>query len=98
MQRALIVIGIALILIGVAWPWIAKLGLGRLPGDIRIERAERELRGGDAVTVGLQSFDDGAPAGAVGPCAVYEDDVRASHGNLLFSGGRCTERVRTSRK
>jgi hypothetical protein len=37
MQRALIVIGVALILIGVAWPWIQKLGLGRLPGDIRIE-------------------------------------------------------------
>ena len=37
MQRALIVVGIALVLIGLAWPWIAKLGLGRLPGDIRIE-------------------------------------------------------------
>ena len=22
---------------GLLWPWIAKLGLGRLPGDIRIE-------------------------------------------------------------
>ena len=37
MQRALIIIGAALILIGVAWPWASKLGLGRLPGDIRIE-------------------------------------------------------------
>jgi DUF2905 family protein len=37
MQRALIVIGIALLVLGVAWPWISKLGLGRLPGDIRIE-------------------------------------------------------------
>jgi hypothetical protein len=37
MQRALILIGIALILLGIAWPWISKLGLGRLPGDIRIE-------------------------------------------------------------
>ena len=37
MQRALIIIGIALVLLGVAWPWISKLGLGRLPGDIRIE-------------------------------------------------------------
>jgi len=37
MQRALIIIGIALVLLGVAWPWVAKLGLGRLPGDIRIE-------------------------------------------------------------
>jgi len=31
------IIGIALVLLGVAWPWVAKLGLGRLPGDIRIE-------------------------------------------------------------
>jgi hypothetical protein len=37
MQRALIIIGATLIVIGVAWPWISKLGLGRLPGDIRIE-------------------------------------------------------------
>jgi len=37
MQRALIVVGAALLLIGIAWPWISKLGLGRLPGDIRIE-------------------------------------------------------------
>jgi len=37
MQRTLIAIGIALVLIGLAWPWIARLGLGRLPGDIRIE-------------------------------------------------------------
>jgi hypothetical protein len=37
MQRALIVLGVAIILVGLAWPWLAKLGLGRLPGDIRIE-------------------------------------------------------------
>ena len=37
MQRALIVLGLVIILAGIAWPWIAKLGLGRLPGDIRIE-------------------------------------------------------------
>ena len=37
MQRALIVIGVAIALIGLAWPWVSKLGLGRLPGDIRIE-------------------------------------------------------------
>jgi hypothetical protein len=37
MQRALIVVGIVLILLGVTWPWLSKLGLGRLPGDIRIE-------------------------------------------------------------
>ena len=37
MQRALIVLGLVIILAGIAWPWIAKLGLGRLPGDIRLE-------------------------------------------------------------
>ena len=37
MQRALIVIGAVLVLAGLAWPWLSRLGLGRLPGDIRIE-------------------------------------------------------------
>jgi Protein of unknown function (DUF2905) len=37
MQRALIIIGAALIVLGLAWPWVSKLGLGRLPGDIRVE-------------------------------------------------------------
>jgi hypothetical protein len=36
-QRALIIIGLVLLAAGLAWPWISKLGLGRLPGDIRIE-------------------------------------------------------------
>jgi len=38
MQRFLIGLGLLLILIGIIWPWLARLGLGRLPGDIRIER------------------------------------------------------------
>lgn len=38
MQRALIVIGLLLILAGLAWPWISRLPFGRLPGDIVIER------------------------------------------------------------
>ena len=37
MQRALIITGLVLLAAGLAWPWISKLGLGRLPGDIRIE-------------------------------------------------------------
>ena len=37
MQRILIFAGAFLILLGIAWPWLGKLGLGRLPGDIRIE-------------------------------------------------------------
>lgn len=38
MQRFLIALGVVLIVGGLLWPWIAKLGLGRLPGDIRFER------------------------------------------------------------
>lgn len=37
MQRILIVVGAVLLVAGLAWPWLAKLGLGRLPGDIRVE-------------------------------------------------------------
>jgi len=36
--RWLIILGIVLIVVGVLWPWLSKLGLGRLPGDIVIER------------------------------------------------------------
>ncbi len=38
MGRVLITIGVVLVIIGLAWPWISKLGLGRLPGDIVVER------------------------------------------------------------
>jgi len=38
MSRGLIIFGIVLIAIGLLWPVISKLGLGRLPGDIVIER------------------------------------------------------------
>jgi hypothetical protein len=38
MARWLIIIGILFILVGVAWPWLSRLGLGHLPGDISIER------------------------------------------------------------
>lgn len=31
-------IGTVLLVLGLLWPWLAKLGLGRLPGDIVIER------------------------------------------------------------
>jgi hypothetical protein len=37
-QRALIVIGSVILAVGLLWPWLTKLGLGRLPGDIRIVR------------------------------------------------------------
>jgi hypothetical protein len=38
MAKWLVIIGIIFILVGVAWPWLSKLGIGHLPGDIYIER------------------------------------------------------------
>jgi Protein of unknown function (DUF2905) len=38
MARFLIVLGLALLVIGLLWPYLSRLGLGRLPGDIVIER------------------------------------------------------------
>lgn len=38
MGRMLVILGVVLVVIGLLWPWLAKLGLGRLPGDIVVER------------------------------------------------------------
>ncbi len=38
MQRTLVVLGLVLLVLGLLWPWLAKLGLGRLPGDIVVTR------------------------------------------------------------
>ncbi len=38
MSRTLIILGIVILLMGLLWPWLQKIGLGRLPGDIAIER------------------------------------------------------------
>ncbi len=38
MPRLLITLGIVLVVAGLAWPLLTRLGLGRLPGDIHIER------------------------------------------------------------
>jgi hypothetical protein len=38
MRAWLITIGLVLVAVGLLWPWLANLGLGRLPGDIVVER------------------------------------------------------------
>ncbi len=43
MSRTLIVFGIVLVLAGLLWPFLAKLGLGRLPGDIVIEHGNARI-------------------------------------------------------
>jgi hypothetical protein len=36
--KLLIVIGVILVAVGLLWPFLSKLGLGRLPGDIVVEK------------------------------------------------------------
>jgi len=38
MQRNLIIIGIIVIIAGILWPWLSKLPIGKLPGDIVIDK------------------------------------------------------------
>ncbi len=43
MKKALIIAGILLVLAGLLWPWLAKLPIGRLPGDIVIDRPDFKI-------------------------------------------------------
>jgi len=38
MSRFLIIVGLALVVVGMLWPWLRRFGLGRLPGDILMQR------------------------------------------------------------
>ena len=38
MSRTLIILGLVFVAAGLLWPFLGKLGLGRLPGDIYVER------------------------------------------------------------
>ena len=38
MARVLIIAGVILLAAGLLWPYVAKLGLGHLPGDIVLKR------------------------------------------------------------
>ena len=43
MARILIILGSALLALGLAWPVLSKLGLGKLPGDLVVERENFRL-------------------------------------------------------
>lgn len=43
MARLLIILGLTLFVLGLLWPWLTKIGLGRLPGDILIDRGSFRL-------------------------------------------------------
>lgn len=38
MQRLLIALGVLALLAGVLWPWLSRLPLGRLPGDVVVDK------------------------------------------------------------
>jgi hypothetical protein len=38
MNRWLVGAGVVLVLAGLAWPWLSRIPLGRLPGDVHIHR------------------------------------------------------------
>lgn len=43
MNKTIIYIGILIIAIGLLWPYISKMPLGRLPGDIAIKKEVFQL-------------------------------------------------------
>ncbi|MCA1490658.1 DUF2905 domain-containing protein [Ensifer sp. NBAIM29] len=43
MSRLLVIIGLLILAAGLLWPWLKRVGLGRLPGDIMIERGNFTL-------------------------------------------------------
>ena len=38
MQKTLIIIGLAVLAVGLLWPWLGRIPFGRFPGDIVISR------------------------------------------------------------
>jgi Protein of unknown function (DUF2905) len=38
MQRVLIGLGLVILIVGIAWPVLSRVGLGRLPGDIMFQQ------------------------------------------------------------
>jgi hypothetical protein len=42
-RKLLIAVGLLFVAAGLLWPWLSRLGLGRLPGDIAIQRQNFSL-------------------------------------------------------
>ena len=42
-QKTLIIIGVLLILVGLLYPFLKDLGLGRLPGDVIVKKENSSL-------------------------------------------------------
>ena len=41
--RILVIAGVILVVVGLAWPWLSRLPFGRLPGDILIDRPDLKV-------------------------------------------------------
>ena len=38
MRQLLVIAGLVLLGLGIVWPWLERLGLGHLPGDVSVRR------------------------------------------------------------
>jgi len=43
LQKVLITIGLVLLVAGLLWPWLGRIPIGRLPGDIIINRPQLKI-------------------------------------------------------
>ncbi len=43
MQKTLIFLGVVFLAVGFSWPWLGKFPIGRLPGDIIIDRPNLKI-------------------------------------------------------
>jgi uncharacterized protein HemY len=43
MQKYIILIGLIILLAGILWPWLSKLPIGKLPGDIVIDKPNLKI-------------------------------------------------------
>jgi hypothetical protein len=55
-MRWLLILVATIVVVSLAWPWLARLGLGRLPGDITIARKGRTYQVPITTTVLLSLF------------------------------------------
>jgi len=55
-MRWLVVLVATIVAVSLAWPWLARLGLGRLPGDITVTRKGQTYQIPITTTVLLSIF------------------------------------------
>jgi hypothetical protein len=55
-MRWFVILVATIVIVSFAWPWLARLGLGRLPGDLTITRRGRTYQVPITTTVLLSLF------------------------------------------